>query len=342
MRVDRRWLAALVLSLLLHALLVSSAGWELPFLDGPDAGMPLEARLAEKPAERIAPLAVPAPPEAPKPRRRRTVDAPSVPRPDEPVPEPIPAPAAAPEAAATAPAPAAAPPPEAAAVQAEIAWPRQGRIRFEVTRGEGEQTTLVGESIHTWRHDGETYSVRTQTETIGLAALFRPARVVQLSEGRLGAAGIVPAEFRVERRDKAAERARFDWENMKVTLYSGDRIRREAALAAGAQDMLSQIYQMGLSGGAGRVELLIATGKNVGRHAYEPAGEEPLATRFGELRTWHLKTPGQPGEQAMELWLARDYRNLPVRIRFIDRKGEVFDQHAVELEADGARLAAQE
>jgi hypothetical protein len=240
------------------------------------------------------------------------------------------------------PAPAAVPAAAPPLARAEIAWPRQGRIRFEVTRGEGEQTTLVGESTHTWQHDGEAYSVRTQTETVGLAALFRPAKVVQLSEGRLGAAGILPQEFRVERRDKAAERARFDWENMRVTLYSGERIRREAALAGGAQDMLSQIYQMGLGGSASRVELMIATGKNYGRYAYETVGEEKLATRFGELRTWHLKTPGLPGEQAMELWLALDYRNLPVRIRFVDRKGEVFDQQAVELEADGARLATKE
>lgn len=334
MRVDRRLLVALLLSLLAHGLVVSSPAWRLPFADEPEQIL-LEARIAPPPAARAepAPVVAPAPPAAPKPRPRRVAEAPVAP-PVEAAAEPVPppeqaAPVAAPEAA---PAPA----------RAEITWPRQGRIRFEVTRGEGEQTMLVGESTHTWQHDGEAYSVRTQTETIGLAALFRPAKVVQLSEGRLGAAGIVPMEFRVERRDKAAERARFDWENMRVTLYSGDRIRREAALAGGAQDMLSQIYQVGLGGSTPRVELMIVTGKTVGRHAYETVGEEQLATRFGALRTWHLKTPGLPGEQAMELWLALDYRNLPVRIRFIDRKGEVFDQHAVELEADGARLATKE
>ncbi|MBS3916855.1 MAG: DUF3108 domain-containing protein, partial [Sulfuritalea sp.] len=55
-------------------------------------------------------------------------------------------------------------------------------------------------------------------------------------------------------------------------------------------------------------------------------------------RTWHMKTPALPGEQAMELWLASDYRNLPVRIRFVDRKGDVFDQNAVEMVIDGMAL----
>jgi hypothetical protein len=219
-----------------------------------------------------------------------------------------------------------------------LPWPRQGRIRFTVTRGEGEQTTLVGQSTHTWRHDDATYTLQTLTETVGLAALFRPVKVVQTSEGTLGAEGIVPREFRVERMDRTAERARFDRDAMKVTLFSGERVRREAPLAAGSQDILSQMYQIGLAQSA-RVELMIATGKNYGRYAYEAVGEERIATRFGELRTWHVKAAGMPGEQGMELWLAADYRNLPVRIRYLDRKGEVFEQNAVELEVDGMKLA---
>jgi hypothetical protein len=161
---------------------------------------------------------------------------------------------------------------------------------------------------------------------------------VQTSEGTLGAEGLAPTEFRVERMDRSAERARFDRDAMKVTLFAGERVRREAPLAAGSQDILSQIYQIGLARSA-RVELMIATGKNYGRYAYEAVGEEKIATRFGELRTWHVKAAGMPGEQSMELWLAADYRNLPVRIRYLDRKGEVFEQNAVEMEVDGAKLA---
>lgn len=125
-------------------------------------------------------------------------------------------------------------------------------------------------------------------------------------------------------------------------LQSGGGVAREAPLVAGAQDILSQIYQIGLTGAAARIELMIATGKNYGRYAYEAVADEKIATRFGELRTWHIKTAALPGEQAMELWLASDYRNLPVRIRFIDRKGDVFDQNAVELEVDGTALAERQ
>ena len=336
MRVDRRLLAALVLSLLVHALAVNGPGWRLPFLDEAGTGGVLEAHLVPKP-EAVQPKpepAMPAPGPAPKPKA-----APRPPPVQTATARSVPAPVAAP---ASEPAPVIEPAPAAAAAKAETAWPRQGRIRFIVTRGEDEQGMQIGESTHTWHHDGERYALQAVTETTGLVALFREVSIVQTSEGSIGAEGLVPQAFEVERKGRRAEGVRFDWNAGKATLTRGGQPRREVALAAGAQDVLSQIYQIGLAGVAARIELMIATGKNYGRYAYEAVGDETLAMRFGALRTWHVKTPALPGEQAMELWLAQDHGNLPVRIRFIDRKGEVFDQNAVELEIDGARLAARQ
>lgn len=336
MRIDSRLLAALVISLLLHMLAVSTPGWRLPSAEEPETRGTLEAHLALKPVATAVPQPAPRPAPRPAERKPRPAAAPvEAPAPIEaPTPIDVPAP---PEAAVPAP-PQTAAASEPVAAPVELPWPHQGRIRFSVTRGEGEQTTLVGQSTHTWQHDDATYVLQTLTETVGLAAVFRPAKVVQTSEGTLGTEGIVPREFRVERMGKAAERARFDRDAKKVTLFSGERIRRELPLAAGSQDILSQIYQIGLTRTA-RIELMIATGKSYGRHVFETVGEERLATRFGELLTWHLKAVSLAGEQAMELWLATEYRNLPVRIRYIDRKGDVFEQNAVELVVDGAKLA---
>ncbi|MDP1633392.1 MAG: DUF3108 domain-containing protein [Gallionellaceae bacterium] len=338
---DRRLLAALGFSLLLHATVVGSPGWRLPFLNEPAPGGVLEAHLAPKPVPALQPAAEIRPELRPEPR-------PVAKKPRPPQPAPVESPSrevVAPEATAE---PAAAPMPPAAPATittpapVELSWPRQGRIRFAVMRGEGEQGMQVGQSTHTWQHDGASYALRSVTETTGLVALFRSVRIVQSSEGTLAAEGLVPQSFSVERNGKPAERARFDWNGSKVTIQPGGGGGREVPLAPGAQDILSQIYQIGLLGAAARIELMIATGKSYDRYAYEAAGDEKLATRLGELRTWHVKTPAVPGEQAMELWLASDYRNLPVRIRFIDRKGNVFDQNAVELEVDGTALAERQ
>lgn len=336
MRIDRRLLAALILSLLVHTLVVSSPGWRLPFFDSRE-NAPLEAHLASKPAPPPASPALAPAPAAPLPKAAPPPHRPPVPAAESAVP-PLPAEAAPRAEAPEPPAPPAAMP---APASVEIPWPRQGRIRFAVARGEGEQGMQLGQSTHAWRHDGLAYTLKVVSETTGLVALFRQAQVVQTSEGKVGPEGLAPEAFGVERNGKPAEGVRFDRAAGRAVLTSKGVVRREVALATPAQDLISQVYQIGLIGTAARVELLIVTGKNVGRYAYEAVGDETIPTRFGELRTWHVRTPAMPGEQAMELWLAQDHRNLPVRIRFIDRKGEVYEQNAVEVEIDGAPLATQ-
>jgi hypothetical protein len=339
---ERRWLLALALSLLLHLTVIGSPGWPLPLPGEVAAGGVLEGHLTARPPAQAPAAHPPAPPQAaPRAPARRPRAAPAAAAvPGAELPAAAPVPAAAAEAETTsAVEPAGAVEPAPAGATARIAWPREGRIRFVVTRGEAGQQTEIGESIHTWRHDGVHYVLRAETETRGLVALFRQVRIVQTSEGALGPEGLMPLSYAVERKGQPAEGVRFDWAAGKAALTHGGRVRRELALSAGAQDLLSQIYQIGLAGFAARTELMIATGKRYGRYAYEAVGDETLATPFGALRTWHVRTPALPGEQAMELWLAQDHGNLPVRIRFIDREGEVYDQNAVELAVEGASPA---
>ena len=132
---ERRWLAALAFSLLVHVLVVGSPGWRLPFFDTRENVL-LEAHIAPKPAPSPPPpVLAPQPPTPPlpkaQPQPRRTPAPPAV--------EPAPAAAElAPLAEAPAP-PVAAPPAPAAPTPVDIPWPRQGRIVFAVTRGEGSR-----------------------------------------------------------------------------------------------------------------------------------------------------------------------------------------------------------
>ena len=94
------------------------------------------------------------------------------------------------------------------------------------------------------------------------------------------------------------------------------------ALPANAQDLVSFMYQLGLVPlTPGRVELPITNGWKLERYVLEIGVEEPLQTPFGALRAVPVKQVRRPGQESIELWLAPDYRWLPVRIRFFDREG---------------------
>jgi len=261
------------------------------------------------------PDALPAPPEAPAP-------VPSTPQP--------PPPTAAPEAQGLAPAPAE---PEA---PPGIELPRAGRIQFAVTRG--DHGFVVGRAVHRWRHDGTRYEISNLTETTGLAGLFRPVRMVQASEGEVSGTTLQPREYRSERDGKLVDAARFDWPGGRVS-YAGDRT---APLVAGAQDMLSAFYQLGRQAVEGGVEMALTTGKKFETYRFVVLGEEKLTLRFGEVRTIHLKSGGEPGRDATEVWLAPTLRGLPLKIRYTDRNGDAFEQIAEEIEFDDNPAALAE
>lgn len=204
--------------------------------------------------------------------------------------------------------------------------PRHGRTRFAVMRG--DQGFVVGQAVHTWSQDGKNYEIESVTETTGLAALFRPARVTQTSMGELTAEGLKPHEYRTKRNEVPGEAATFDWQAQKLR-FSGER---NAPIFPGSQDMLSLFYQLGQKPASERTELLIATGKKYEPYVFASLGEETLQTRFGEQRVLHLRTVGGAGSEATEVWLGLDLHGLPLKIRYTDRNGDSFVQIAEEIE----------
>ena len=198
------------------------------------------------------------------------------------------------------------------------ALPGKGRVRYVITLGEGG--LVVGQAVHTWEHDGFTYKLQSVTETSGLAAIFKPARVVQSSQGEVTADGLKPKEFRNERAG-GTDSASFDWAR-GVVAYAG----REEGVAPGTQDMLSMFYQLVLlaAGGGAAPDIAVATGRKLETYRFESLGEETVVLPAGERRALHWRT--RSGKDTTDVWIAPDMRGLPLKVRFTDRKGDIFDQ----------------
>jgi len=316
---------ALVASALIHAAALLGPGWTLPGDGDADAPQTIDAVLTRPaPHPEAAPVARPAPKahaDKPRPQRMATAasSAPSIPS----MPHASSAPPAAlpvePPPVAVPPAPTVAPAP----APVRIALPARGRVRYAITRG--EEGFVIGQTTHTWQQDGFTYTLQSVAETTGLVALFKSARVLQSSRGEVTVAGLKPREFRHERVG-GLDTASFDW-GRGVVAYAG----REDGIAAGTQDMLSMYYQLVLlAPKAGTLEMPIATGRKLETYRIEVLGEEAVALPAGERRASRLRI--RSGNDTIELWIAPDMRALPLKIRFTDRKGDIFDQVAQDIE----------
>ena len=325
-------------SLLAH--LAGIYGMQLELLQRAAAPLPLEVQLrpaappppvVARPRPRLRPHAAPTP--AP------IVPAPIVTAPSQIAAAPIfePAPPAAYEPVETgAPvvataevesSPLAPPPLEASEPEPEPApllarrLPSQGEITYELYLGNDKFS--VGRTLQTWERDDGGYRLSSVSETTGLAALFTRQRLAYESRGQLTASGLRPEHFTTHRvRSGRSENAAADLDWNAMTAMIGNP-QRDVALPADAQDLVSFMYQLGLMPLApGRIELPITNGWKLERYELEIGGEEQLQTPFGTLRAVPVKQVRRPGQESIELWLAAEYRWLPVRIRFFDREGE--------------------
>lgn len=328
MKLKRPLVVALAISFALHLVVISGPAWNLPTLEEllePDEGPPLEAHLVAHPGPVAVQSARPKPrkpkPAAPAPAVEETVSRGSAPSAVE-APPPVSAEPVEPpmqEAAAALP-------------TVPMTLPNFVRIEYQVTMGEG--AFPIGSAVEEVRHDGTNYSMRNTAETTGLVALFRRAKIVNVSAGEIVTSGLRPKEFWSRRDNGKGEAAHLDWDAGQVRLDGG----RQYPLEPGTQDMLSMFAQLGLIRIDGAVvSMPVATGKKVERYDFAVVGEEKIATPRGERRTLRLRNRQPNGKEATEVWLGLDDARLPIKIRHVDRRGDIFDQIAVRIEFEETR-----
>lgn len=202
-------------------------------------------------------------------------------------------------------------------------FPRKGRITYLLTMG-AEQTP-VGRTVQTWEFSAERYRLGSQSESTGLIELFRPHRFHYLSQGTLSDRGLQPERFlaSVQRGSRVEESlAVFDWAAGRVRLGRMPQ-QDTVALPAGSQDLISFMYQLALAPPPpGRLHLPFTRGRKLDQASFDILQPETIETPLGRLRTIPVIQVRAAGNESLAVWLATDYRNLPVKIRFYNRDGE--------------------
>lgn len=299
---------AIGLSLLAHAIVLFAPLIELP--PGEVPLPPLTAKL--EPLPRIAPK--PAPLERPKPKpqpvpetvrsdRQPAEEAPQ----DEPQIDPEPQP---PETAEVV--------PEA---QPAHPLPKHAQLTFIAYKGTDFE---VGEARHRLDiGDDNSYTLSVGTNTTGLVSIFKTFEMNQQSSGTLTGQGLRPGQFSETKntsKGKEIREARFDWEAKSLSFSDG----RQTPLPDQAQDIISFLYQLSqLPLDQGAIPLYISNGKKLERYELAVGEEEEIQTRFGPLRALLLHKIRAQGEEGLDIWLGLEYRLLPVKVRQIDRAGQI-------------------
>ncbi|MDD5383560.1 MAG: DUF3108 domain-containing protein [Gallionella sp.] len=306
-----RIVLAIALSALVHAIALFAPLVKLPPVEAPLP--PLTAKL--EPLPKIA--AKPVPPREPKPKPR---PAPLVPkeappdnqptenvRTEEPQIDAEPQPPAIDKAAEE--------------VRPAHPLPKHAQLIFTAYKG---TDFAIGEARHRLEiGDDKSYTLRIGMNTTGLASIFKTYESDQQSSGTLTAQGLRPGKFSEAKNTsngKESLEAKFSWEEKVLSFSNGHSM----PLPEQTQDIISFLYQLSqLALDNGAISMYISNGKKLERYELTVGEEEMIQTRLGRLRALPLHKVHAQGEEGLDIWLGLEYRLLPVKIRMIDRSGQI-------------------
>ena len=188
----------------------------------------------------------------------------------------------------------------------------------------------------TFERNGGKFHIVSESDPVGLFALFIRTRARVISSGTVTPAGLRPGQFEYGRLDDPSKSvsATFDW-NAALLRMSFDGRNDTAALAAGAQDGLSVMYQFMFLQADQLRDLafqMTRNGRKIENYHYQLAGSEELTTPIGRLKTLHLVKKREANDNGVEIWLAPERNFFPVKLLILENDGTKYEQTITRLE----------
>jgi hypothetical protein len=318
----QRWLWAVFLSVLFHVLLLG--GWNFVIPSFESSSHLIEAKLLTPPAKKIAKKALP-PKKARKPAQQELSRESKKPNTGEQVESPQ---------------------------VAEPLWREEDRPAYEEMARllapsfvdmdfDVKRVNAFGSGRAHYRYQAEPhgrYSLQSEIEAVGLASIAFAGKRIETSIGKITDQGLQPEAYRVDITSKPEklQAANFDWVNHKLTLKTA-KTEIVEDLPEGTQDFLSFMYQFMFVPPLERMAWPLTNGKMVRVYNYEFIAEEVITTKFGQINTYHIAKSSGDAEEKTDVWLAEDYRFIPIKILKITKDGSGYEFIATRIDTDIAK-----
>lgn len=337
-----RWAFVLAVSIAIHLAFIDA----LPRWDTSTEGdafdePPLRAMIVPLPEPVPVPPPVPDTPKpTPKPRMTTpmpatpapVVAAPAVeaaapvqtaPAPSTVAPESVPAPAPPPVAAPSGP-----PPPQADA-------PTSARLVYKVAaidQKNAQPTRYWGVGSIDWIVRDGRYHAELKAAVDFL--FFKANVLASTSEGAIGPLGVQPDRYTETPRRRPTLATSFNRDARQSITFSASS--NEVPLAAGAQDRLSILFQIGglLRANAGftaidgHFDLPVAGVRgDVDPWTFTVIGDETVEAGIGNVKTVHLRRSPRPGtnDRTVDVWVALESGGYPARVLYTEPNGSTID-----------------
>jgi len=183
----------------------------------------------------------------------------------------------------------------------------------------------IGEGTDVFEHDGRSYTVVSESTTIGIAAIYQ-FTLRREAKGNVTGDGLRALSFVEMRNGKFRRAVRFDWAAHEAQLMDGDN-KQTVPLPPNTWDTASFPWNFAFARSQPKeLHAYVTDGRRVTEYKYEILGREKLDTPLGRIETLHVRKIQEEGDQrSFEVWLAVDQHLLPARVRATEKDGTAFD-----------------
>jgi hypothetical protein len=182
------------------------------------------------------------------------------------------------------------------------------------------------------------YSIRSEAEAMGLASLAFSGKRLESSKGEVTSQGLKPQAYRFEISGKPerTQLANFNWEAKQLSIKNA-KAEKVLDLPEGTQDFLSFLFQFMFVPPLDRMQYPLTNGKSLNTYDYLFVGEDEIETKVGKLNAVHIAKSSGEMDEKTEVWLATDYRFIPIKILKIAKDGSGFELVATRIDTDIAK-----
>ena len=191
----------------------------------------------------------------------------------------------------------------------------------------------LGEGTDTFKKENNQYEIVSTTKPSGVASIFAK-KILKQSIGKISSSRLIPDKFQETGRKRGSRLAVFDWKKKELRLKHGDKPETMVSLPDGTVDQASMLYTFAFKDKIDDQYFIYVTdGKRLKRYQLQKTGEIMLDTKLGRTKTLHMKKiTNLDGDRGLEFWLSIEHYFLPVKIRYIDKKGRHFDSLIYSIE----------
>ena len=171
----------------------------------------------------------------------------------------------------------------------------------------------VGNLAITYIVNKNNYEIYYKAKAEGISAFFYSKPLIQKSRGSIDASGLRPDYYLYRHGKKKSSEAFFDWKDKTLTIKRKETTNKYGLINQ-AQDQLSFMFQFMFLDPLNKMQIPITNAKVFKIYNYHYIDEVNIDTKLGNLDVLHVAKFNYQSPERIDLWLAKKYGYLPVKI----------------------------